>query len=109
MEANHKLSIKYGSVLDEEKKGKYQLLVEKLVYLTLTRPYITYIVNVVNQFTDVERILCCLERNPSKGFLFMRSKSINIEGYSNVDVLLPLRDLSQKTMCFWGESCHMEE
>ncbi|KAF3771579.1 Retrovirus-related Pol polyprotein from transposon TNT 1-94 [Nymphaea thermarum] len=46
MESDTKISIKTGNVLDEEGKGRYQRLVGKLIYLTLTRSDITYAVNV---------------------------------------------------------------
>lgn len=48
MKANHKLSIKNENKLDEEKKGKYQWLVEKVIYFTLTKPDITYAINIVS-------------------------------------------------------------
>lgn len=52
--------------------------VGKLIYLTLTRPDITYEVNVVGQFmhaltsahfADVERILCYLNNNERAFFI----------------------------------------
>lgn len=52
IEANHK-SLKDGDKLTEKEKGKYQRLVDKLFYLTLTKFYITYIVNIVSQFMHV--------------------------------------------------------
>lgn len=43
--------------MDEKTKGGYQHLVCKLTYLTLTSPYIIFVVNVISQFmhapTDV--------------------------------------------------------
>lgn len=44
------MSIKDGEPLDDKKKGIYQKLVGKLIYLTLTRPDIIYVVNVISQF-----------------------------------------------------------
>ncbi|CAN6448059.1 unnamed protein product [Victoria cruziana] len=83
VENNHKM-----------KKVKYQRLVEKLIYLTLIRPDIIFVVNVVSQFmhapTDVhmratERILCYLKKNPGKGLLFTKSENMCIEGHSDAD------------------------
>ncbi|KAF3790079.1 Copia protein [Nymphaea thermarum] len=50
MESGTKISIKTDNILDEEGKGRYQRLVGKLIYLTLTRPDITYAVNMLSQF-----------------------------------------------------------
>jgi len=60
-------------------KGWYQRLVEILIYLSHTRPDITYAVSLVSQFMHcptesyiqvVRRILCYLKITPSKGVLF---------------------------------------
>ncbi|KAF3773518.1 Retrovirus-related Pol polyprotein from transposon TNT 1-94 [Nymphaea thermarum] len=81
MESGTKISIKTGTVLNEEGKGRYQRLVGKLIYLTLSRPDITYAVNVFSQFmhapTDchwksAERVLGYLKNNPGKGLLYTR-------------------------------------
>lgn len=94
IEANHKLGIKDESALDEKGKSIYQHLVEKFIYLTLTRSNITYVVNVIGQFIcaridahiqAIECILCFLKRNPRKELLFMRSGRVNIEDYSDAD------------------------
>ncbi|XP_049936825.1 retrovirus-related Pol polyprotein from transposon RE2 isoform X2 [Nymphaea colorata] len=94
MESGTKISIKTGNILDEEGKGRYQRLVGKLIYLTLTRPDITYAVNVLSQFmhapTDchwksAERVLGYLKNNPGKGLLYTQQDQLNIEGYSDAD------------------------
>ncbi|CAN6458627.1 unnamed protein product [Victoria cruziana] len=81
-------------VENNHKMSKYQRLVGKLIYLTLTRPDITFAVNVVSQFmhapTDVhmratKRILCYLKKNPGKGLLFTKSENMCIEGHSDAD------------------------
>lgn len=68
-------------------EGIYQHLIEKLIYLTLTRPDIIYIVNVVSQFIHVptnvlmhtaEHILYYLKKNLENGLLFMRYGGVNI-------------------------------
>lgn len=64
MEADQRISLKDRDKLAEEEKGRYQRLV-------LTRPDLTYAVNVVNQFIHApnnvrlaaaERILCYLKK-----------------------------------------------
>ncbi|RDX78328.1 Copia protein, partial [Mucuna pruriens] len=62
-------------------KSQYHILVEKLIYLSHTRPDIAYVVSVVSQFMHnlrerhlqaVERILQYLKASPGKGFLFRK-------------------------------------
>jgi hypothetical protein len=75
-------------------KGRYQRLVGKLIYLSHTRPDITYAVNVVSQFMHdprkahmdaVERILRYLKSNPGKGILFSNHGNLKVEGYTDAD------------------------
>ncbi|XP_049936458.1 retrovirus-related Pol polyprotein from transposon RE1 isoform X4 [Nymphaea colorata] len=94
IDAGHKLGSKDGELLCEEAKGRYQRLVGKLIYLTLTRPDITFAVNVMSQFmhapTDmhlkaVDRILCYLKKNPGKRLLYVQQRSLEVEGYSDAN------------------------
>ncbi|XP_027903699.1 uncharacterized protein LOC114163592 [Vigna unguiculata] len=75
-------------------KGRYQRLVGKLIYLSHTRPDITYAVNDVSQFMHdprkfhmdiVERILRYLKSTPGKGILFSNNGNLNVEGYNDAD------------------------
>ena len=77
IEQNHKLFQCLNSANID--KCRYQRLVGKLIYLSHTRPYITYAVNVVIQFMYdprklhmdvVEMILRYLKSTPEKGILF---------------------------------------
>jgi len=81
----------YLSSLD---RGRYQRLVGKLIYLSYTRPNITYAVNVVSQFMHdprklhmdvVERILRYLKSTPKKGILFTNHGNLKVEGYTDAD------------------------
>lgn len=95
IESNWKLIIKDGSIMDEKTKGGYQHLVCKLIYLTLTSPYIIFVVNVVSQFmhapTDMYMqaveciILYYLKKNLGKSLLFTKSEELSIEEYSDAD------------------------
>lgn len=69
-------------------------MVGKLIYLSHTRPDITYAVNVVSQFMHdprkphmdaVERILRYLKSTPGKGILFSNNGHLRVEGYTDVD------------------------
>ena len=64
---------------DTVNKGRYQQLVGKLIYLSHTRPNITFAVSVVSQymhsscqghFDAVYRILRYLKKTPGKGLFF---------------------------------------
>ena len=76
------------------RQRRYQRRVEKPIYLSHTRPDITYAVNVVSQFMhdprklhmdDVERILRYLKSTPRKGILFSNHGNLKVEGYTDAD------------------------
>ena len=59
-----------------------------------TRPYITYVVNVVSQFMHdpkkphmdvVEQILRYLKSTPGKCLLFLNHGHLKVEGYTDAD------------------------
>jgi len=75
-------------------RGRYQRLVGKLIYLSHTRPDITYAVNVVSQFMHdpkkphmdvVEPILRYLKSALGKSLLFSNHGHLKVEGYTDVD------------------------
>ncbi|XP_038876387.1 uncharacterized mitochondrial protein AtMg00810-like [Benincasa hispida] len=75
-------------------KERYQRLVRKLIYLSHTRPNISYVVSVVSQLmqapyeehmTAVERNLQYLKGTPGKGLLFRKSNKRGIEAYLDSD------------------------
>lgn len=74
--------------------GQYQRLVGKLIYLTITRPDITYAVSLVSQFmhaprtshlTAVNIILRYLKSCPGRGILMKKNGHSQIVGYSDAD------------------------
>lgn len=90
MEMNMKLHQDVGD--PAQYKRNYQCLIGKLIYLTATRPYITFFVNRLSQFMQdpnkqqvvaVYRLLKYLHGNPGKGILFRRNEGTSIKG--NVD------------------------
>ena len=75
-------------------KGQYQRLVGKLIYLTHTRPDISFSVSRVSQFLSnpsvihmeaVIRILRYLKADPGKGLMFTKSLNRAIEVYTDAD------------------------
>ncbi|XP_015968223.1 uncharacterized mitochondrial protein AtMg00810-like [Arachis duranensis] len=72
----------------------YRHLVGRLIYLTTTRPDITYVTQQLSQFmatpTQVHyaaalRVLRYLKNNPGRGLFFPRSSSLQIYGFSDSD------------------------
>ena len=71
---------------------RYRRLVDKLIYLTMTRPDITFYVGVVNQFMQnpklshweaVCRILRYLKGSPGKCLVLKPANNLDIVGYSD--------------------------
>ena len=92
IEVNHELSIHEYQVPTD--KDKYQRLVERLIYLSHTRPDIAYAVSVVSQFMHcpskehmdaVYRVLRYLKSSPGKGLFFGRNNDYKISGYTDAD------------------------
>ena len=90
IEINHSMSI-YPNQIPTNKE-RYQRLVGKLIYLTHTRPDISYAVSVVSQFMHnpsnqhmnvVNRILAYLKSSLGKGILFSKHGHLDIERYTN--------------------------
>ena len=90
---NHKTGMNTkGKKVD---KKRYQKLVGKLIYLSHTRPDISFSVGVVSQFLHdpieeyleaVSQILRYLKKNPSHGLMFKKgSGDLTIEACTNVD------------------------
>ena len=89
IEQNHK-NFHYADATSVD-RGRYQRLVEKLIYLFHTIPDIAYAVNVVSQFMHdpkkphmdvVEQILRYLKSTPGKGLLFLNHGHLKVEGYT---------------------------
>lgn len=73
---------------------RYQRLVGKLIYLSLTRPDITYSVSFVSRFMHsptkrhyeaVQQILRYLKGTPRKGLLFKKNDRRDVEGFVAAD------------------------
>ena len=92
IETNHCLSIYLDQI--RTTKERYQRQGGKLIYLTHTRPNLSYAVNVVSQFMHnpsdqhmnaVNCILTYLKSSLGKCIMFFRHKYLDIKGYTNFD------------------------
>jgi transposase InsO family protein len=92
MEPNLKLMPDEGDFVDDP--DTYRRLVGKLIYLTITRPDISYAVSIVSQFMTnprvphmnaVIRILKYLKNAPGRGLFYRSSGHLRIEGYTDAD------------------------
>lgn len=90
IETNHRLSIVQDQV--PSKKERYQKLHGKLIYLSHTRPNITYVVSVASRFMHepskehmdvVYRILRHLKSSPGKGLCFGKNQDHKVSGYTD--------------------------
>ncbi|XP_050883738.1 uncharacterized mitochondrial protein AtMg00810-like [Lathyrus oleraceus] len=84
----------WGEGNDYVDTGRYQRLVGKLIYLSHTRPDISFSISVVSQFMNspfeeyleaVYRILRYLKVNPGKGILFKKTSERNVFIFTDVD------------------------
>ncbi|KAM2468135.1 hypothetical protein PS1_009864 [Malus domestica] len=94
---------------------RYRRLVGKLIYLTITRPDITYAVNNLSQFMQeptlhhlkaAHRLLQCLKEAPGQGLLFPTENQLNLIGYCDADwARCPITRRSVTGFCiFLGKS-----
>ncbi|XP_042983350.1 uncharacterized mitochondrial protein AtMg00810-like [Carya illinoinensis] len=92
MEPNLKLSHSSGEYLSNV--TGYRRLIGKLIYLSTTRPDITYSVGILNQFMDkpthihlhtAHRILRYLKGSIGQGIFLSSKSSLHLKGYSDSD------------------------
>ena len=91
-ESNAHFSTTDGTFLNDG--TLYRQLVRSLIYLTVTRPYIAYVVYIVSQFMTAPHtnhfaaILCILryvKETVFQGLHFSRHSSLDLRAYSNTD------------------------
>ncbi|KAL6270194.1 hypothetical protein ACE6H2_027105 [Prunus campanulata] len=89
---NHKLGVYVDHV--PTKKERYQRLVGRFIYLSLTRPNIAYAISVASQFMHspskdhmaaLMRILIYLKSTTRRGLLFKKNGHLDLEGYTEAD------------------------
>lgn len=92
MEPNLKLSDSSGDLLSDA--SVFRKIVGKLLYLTHTRPDITYAVHKLSQFMsaprtdhlkDAQRVLRYLKTDPAQGLFYPASSSVHLTAFCDAD------------------------
>lgn len=92
MEQNHRLALAKDSPYSDP--PQYRRLVGLLIYLTITRPEITYSVHILSQFMQAPkqehwdaamRVLRYLKSSPGQGIILPKDNDLNLVGYCDSD------------------------
>jgi len=92
LEKNVKLSANEGNLVDDT--TMYRRIVGSLIYMTITRPNLNYVVGMVNQFMQtpqkshldaVRRILKYIKHILQCGIFYEAKNQLQIHGYTYVD------------------------
>nr|KYP65665.1 Copia protein [Cajanus cajan] len=92
MEQNHNLASDKGELFSDP--PQYRRLIGRLIYLTITRPEITYSIHILSQFMQEPRqphweaairILKYLKSSPGQGILIPRHNDLKLEGFCDLD------------------------
>ncbi|CAM8951298.1 unnamed protein product [Rhodiola kirilowii] len=113
MDIKHKVSLSQAPLLDDPLL--YRKLVGKLIYLTITRPDMSYTVHVLSQFmqkptTDhlqaVQRVLRYLKGAPAQGLFFSANSDLVLHAFCDADwASCPLTRKSVTGYCITLGSC----
>jgi len=92
MDANHKLAVSTSPFLQDP--TRYRRLVGRLIYLTITRPDLTYAVHTLSQFMQepredhmdaARRIVRYLKGSAGQGILLPKDNNLQLVGYCDSD------------------------
>jgi len=92
LEQNVKLSANEGDLVEDT--TMYRRIVGSLIYMTITRPYLSYAVGMVSQFMQtpqkphldaVKRILRYIKHTLQCGILYEAKSQLQVHGYTDAD------------------------
>ncbi|KAL9225890.1 hypothetical protein vseg_001766 [Gypsophila vaccaria] len=92
MEENHKLALASDALMTDP--ARYRRLVGRLIYLTITRPELSYSVHILSQFMQnptvtqwdaALRVVRYLKSSPGQGILLRADASLVLEAYCDAD------------------------
>lgn len=112
IEQNHHLALTDGEVMGYPER--YRRLFGRLIYLTITRPELSYSVHILAQFIQQSRdahwetVLCMvryLKSNPIQGILLKSDSPLQLAAYCDADLVscpLTRRSLTSYFVFLWG-------
>ncbi|XP_060974264.1 uncharacterized mitochondrial protein AtMg00810-like [Cannabis sativa] len=113
MDPKIRLTDQEGDVLNNP--SHYRQLIGRLLYLTLSRPDITFVVNTLSQFmscprtthlTALHHLLRYLKGTPGQGILYSSSSSLHLQGFSDSDwATCPITRRSTTGFCIFLGDC----
>ncbi|KAK3038369.1 hypothetical protein RJ639_030269 [Escallonia herrerae] len=92
MAEQNQLDLNSGELCDDP--GQYRRLIGRLLYLTITRPDISYVVHILSQFMHKPRrphydaaihVLRYLKNSPGQGILLSSNSSLSLRAYCDAD------------------------
>uniref|UniRef100_A0A803PLS2 Reverse transcriptase Ty1/copia-type domain-containing protein n=1 Tax=Cannabis sativa TaxID=3483 RepID=A0A803PLS2_CANSA len=113
MDPRQRLNDQEGDILDN--LSHYRQLIGRHLYLTLSRPDITFAVNTLRQFMSCPRtphltalhlLLRYLKGSPGQGILYSPTSSLHLRGFSDSDLAAcPITRRSTTSFCIFIGDC----
>uniref|UniRef100_A0A803P5L5 Integrase catalytic domain-containing protein n=1 Tax=Cannabis sativa TaxID=3483 RepID=A0A803P5L5_CANSA len=113
MDPRQRLNDQDGDLLDNP--SHYRQVIGRLLYLTLSRPDITFAVNTLSQFmssprtphlTALHHLLRYLKGSPGQGILYSSTSSLHLRGFSDSDwATCPMTRRSTTGFCIFIGDC----
>lgn len=94
LEQNHHLIDNASSLLSPTDASSYRQLIGRLIYLTITRPVLSYTVHILSQFMNSPRVdhmqaifkaLRYIKQSPDKGLFISSTSSLNLRAFCDSD------------------------
>lgn len=90
IEQNHSLLDNQSALLNLADTSTYRKLVGRLIYLTITRPDLSYAVHILSQFMnapclDVFKVLRYIKQSPDKGLMISAAAPLTLSAYCDSD------------------------